>query len=90
MAPPSNYSKYDAALSYVDVFVSHVQEFFVLYQFCLKKVINAHYAGCVNYPIARLCPSTSVRAGLALLFEGCSRQERAMESNSCVLKGLVI
>src|SRR6266566_271237 len=37
MAPPSNYSKYDSALSYFDVFVSHVQEFFVLYQFCLKK-----------------------------------------------------
>ena len=90
MAPPSNYSKYDAPWSYFDVFVSHVQEFFVLYQFCLKKVINTLYAGRVNYPIARLCPSTSVRAGLALLFEGCSRQERAMESNSCVLKGLVI
>jgi len=90
MAPPSNYSKYDAALSYSDVIVSHVQEFFVLYQFCLKKVINAHHAGCENYPIARLCSSTTVRSGLAFLFEGCSRQERAMESNSCVLKGLVI
>src|SRR5260370_3190794 len=37
MASPSNYSKYDATLSYYDVFVSYVQEFFVLYKFCLKK-----------------------------------------------------
>src|SRR6266566_271236 len=73
------------------MFLSAMYKNFSSYtSFVLKKVINAHYAGCVNYPIARLCPSTSVRAGLALLFEGCSRQERAMESNSCVLKGLVI
>ena len=90
MAPPSNYSKYDATLSYYDVFVSHVQEFFVLYQFCLKKVIDQHHAGFVDYPVARLRSSTTAPAGLALLFEDCSRQERAMESNSCVLKGLVI